>query len=553
MRRLQAIFLAAIFSLIAVPLCAGSDVDSLRINVELLDDGSAVVTETWRIDVSDDITEWYLVAGNMGHMTISDLQVKDETGNEYVNEGEWDVNRSRARKAGRCGLITKSDGYEICWGVGSSGWHTYTVRYLLTGLVKGHEDMDGFNHMFVARDLGSSPQSIFLTIRKSGVEFTTENTKVWAFGFRGEIHVRDSVVVANTTEPFTRKSALIAMVGFQKGMFHPVLNEDRTFDEVREEAMKGSDYTEPEEDDSDFLIGIFAGLAAALSVFFSAKYISKTVKRKKELLGGKMKDVPWFRDTPLDGNLMKSSNILLAFSGNTMTERQNLIAAYITRLFYRGAFEVVPVQGSSKSQMRITELPVTEAEKANEDTKLEFELYSFIKKAAGDDGILQKNELKRWADSHGEELYDWGQEAIDGTTIWSMKPEEARQVFGLRRFLKDFTLIKDRGVVEVKLWSNYLIFASLFGIADKLMKDFRKVCPEYFTLSTASELLKDDSTTFMIWSMINMTSRNFNMAAVAYESSKASDSGSSWSGGGGMSSWGGGGGFSGGGSGGGGR
>ena len=555
MRRLQALFLAAVLSLVAVPLCAGSDVDSLRINVELRDDGAALVTEIWRINVSDDISEWYLVADNMGRMTIEDLRVSDETAYEsyeYVNEGEWDVNRSRARKAGRCGLVTKSDGYEICWGVGSSGWHTYTVRYLLTGLVKGHEDLDGFNHMFVARDLGSSPQSIVLTIRKPGLELTTENTKVWAFGFHGEIHVEDGAVVARTTEPFTRRSALIAMVGFEKGLFHPALTESRTFDEVRQTAMEGSDYREPDKD-GDFWIGLLVGLGVVLSVFVSVKVIVKTVKRKRELLGGKMRNVAWFRDAPLGGDLKKSSNILLAFSGNTMLERQNLIAAYITRLFYRGAFEIVPQPGKSKPLMKIRDLEMEDTDDSRSDTGLESRLYSFIKEAAGNDGILQKNELQNWARLHGEELYEWGLDARNYVNIWTMKPEDARQVFGLRRYLKDFTMIKDRGVVEVKLWNNYLIFASLYGIADQLMKDFRKVCPEYFTLSSAARLLDDDVTTFMIWNMINMTSRDFNTAASTYETSRSNDSGSSWSGGGGMASWGGGGGFSGGGSGGGGR
>ena len=553
MRRLQAFFLGAVLSLVAVPLCVGSDVDSLRINVTLRDDGSATVTETWRIDVSSEISEWYLVAGNMGRMTISDLQVRDETGKEYYNEGEWDVNRSRARKAGRCGLVTKPDGYEICWGVGSSGLHTYTVSYLMTGLVKGYEEMDGFNQMFVARDLGSSPQSVILTIRKPGFEFTTDNTKVWAFGFRGEIHVEDGAVVARSSEPFVKKSALIALVGFEKGIFQPALVEDKTFDEVRQRAMEGSDYRAPEDEDSgDLWLGLLFGLGVILTVFGSVKVISKTVKRKRELLGGRMKDVQWFRDAPLGGDLKRSADILCSFSGNTMQERERLIAAYITRLFYRGAFEVVPQPGQSKPAMRIKDLVISE--EGSSDTALEAELYSFIKAAAGGDGILQKNELKRWAESNGKALYKWGKKAFpDGVTIWTIEPDETRQVFGLRKYLKDFTLIKDRGVVEVKLWNNYLVFAALYGIADQLIKDFRKVCPEYFNLSSAAELLEDNTTNMVIWSMINMTSRNFNTAAVTYEASLSGNSGSSWSGGGGMSSWGGGGGFSGGGSGGGGR
>lgn len=203
--------------------------------------------------------------------------------------------------------------------------------------------------------------------------------------------------------------------------------------------------------------------------------------------------------------------------------------------------------------MKIRSLEIEDTVDPRSDTGLESRLYSFIKEAAGNDGILQKNELQNWARRHGEELYDWGLDARNYVNIWTMKPDEARQVFGLKKYLKDFTLIKDRGVVEVKLWNNYLIFASLYGIADQVMKDFRKVCPEYFALSSAARLLDDNVTTFMIWNMINMTSRNFNTAASTYETSRSGGSGSSWSGGGGMSSWGGGGGFSGGGFGGGGR
>ncbi len=555
MRRLQAFLMAVVLSLIAVPLSAGSDVDSLRINVELRNDGSAFITEMWQVNVSDDISEWYLVEDNMGRMTISDLQVKDETGNEYLNEGEWNVNRSRARKAGRCGLVTKSDGYEICWGVGSPGWHTYTVRYLLTGLVKGHDDMDGFNHMFVARDLGASPQSVTLTIGKPGAVLTNSNTKVWAFGFHGEIHVSNGVVVARTTGPFTSASAMIVMVGFEKGLFTPSLSESRTFGQIRETAMEGSDYREPDEDEgNDTLIGIVTVLGVILSVFVCVRFVSKTIRRRRELLGGRMKDVPWYRDAPLNGDLKRSGNILLVFSGNTMKVRRNLIAAYITRLFYRGAFEVVPQQGKTKPSMKIKDIQIGNSADSYSDAGLEAEVYGFIREAAGEDGVLQERELKRWADSHENRLYDWGQRALSGAeTYWTVKPEEVRQVFGLRRYLKDFTMIKDRGVVEVKLWNEYLVFATLYGIADQVMKDFRKVCPEYFSLSSEGGMLDDDMSTLVIWNMINMTSSNFNTAAATYETSRADGSGSPWGGGGGMASLGGGGGFSGGGSGGGGR
>ena len=55
-----------------------------------------------------------------------------------------------------------------------------------------------------------------------------------------------------------------------------------------------------------------------------------------------MKDVEWFRGVPVDGDLRKACSILEVYSGKIEEERKNLTAAYIMRLFYKGAFEIVP-------------------------------------------------------------------------------------------------------------------------------------------------------------------------------------------------------------------
>ena len=47
-----------------------------------------------------------------------------------------DVNRSRSWKTGKCGIVPKHNGVELCWGLGESGWHTWTIRYRLSGLVQ---------------------------------------------------------------------------------------------------------------------------------------------------------------------------------------------------------------------------------------------------------------------------------------------------------------------------------------------------------------------------------------------------------------------------------
>lgn len=64
--------------------------------------------------------------------------------------------------------------------------------------------------------------------------------------------------------------------------------------------------------------------------------------------------------------------------------------------------------------------------------------------------------------------------------------EEYDKIFGLKKYIKDYSLIKDRYPIEIALWDKYLVFANLFGIAHKVSKEFEE------------ELLKNGYDTEMI-------------------------------------------------------
>ena len=546
MRRLGFI-LGVVFLTLSVQALAQSQVESVRIDVELQDDGSANISETWEIDVDDDITEWYLGKENLGKMSIVDFKVTDETGKEYESEGtHWDLDRSRAEKAGRCGIVKKSGGCELCWGVGSSGPHTYTATYTLTGLVKGYSDKDGFNHMFITTT-DDGIDDVSLTIRKNGTILTSENTLLWGFGFNGEAEMLDGAVKYWSEGRFTSKSRLIALVGFEKGIFTPEITEDKSFENVKKKAMKGSEYNDGEsflDKVIGFLLTFFAsllGLGLAAGVVWAE---IKNKQRRKELLGGTEKDVAWFRGVPVEGNLQKAANILKLTVGKQYSTRQtsdvqNLISAYMMRLFYRGAFQIIP-QGSGDPTFKVNELNLTGNEASGEDLNLELDIYKFFKEASGEDAILQKKELKRWANRHGQEIYEWQKRIKDGSTLKTLTAKDVREVVGLKNFLKDFTMIEDRGAVEVGLWNNYLIFASLYGIAEQVLKAFKAVCPEYFTLSQPMQQVQD-ATPVVFWNTFGDSSHYFTKSAANYAARTSSG------GGGGHTSFGGGGGFSGGG------
>lgn len=96
---------------------------------------------------------------------------------------------------------------------------------------------------------------------------------------------------------------------------------------------------------------------------------------------------------------------------------------------------------------------------------------------------------------------------------------------------------------ETKMWDEYIVFATLYGMADQVIEDLKEYSPDYFTTSMLGSQLIDESgnvvSDFSSFTGISSVSR-----------SMSSQSSSSSSGGGGRSSFGGGGGHSGGGGGG---
>ena len=179
-------------ALTVAPSLFATRVPDVDISVRLGRDGSALIREVWSVDV-DEGTEWYLVRKNLGDIEISGLRVRNEEGVQYVNEGEWDTDRTIREKAGRCGIVHTRDGCEICWGLGSHGAHTYIVEYVMSNAVKTLNDYDMMHLQLVSPGLSSPPAHVRVAVRPQedlGVQLDTTNTRLWGFGYVGQTGLR---------------------------------------------------------------------------------------------------------------------------------------------------------------------------------------------------------------------------------------------------------------------------------------------------------------------------------------------------------------------------
>ena len=188
---MRRIFLWIAACLLSLSTFAQHELHNLYIDVELQPNGDAYITETREMTVGTEGTECYIVIGNLNGSVVNDLSVSDETGREYEYIGLWNVNRSRNEKANKCGIVEKDNGYELCWGIGASGKRTYVTSYIVTDLLRGYSESDGFNYMFVARNIQPYPQHVgsrrYRTQRlyRQYLEFRTYRRNL----VRGQLHL----------------------------------------------------------------------------------------------------------------------------------------------------------------------------------------------------------------------------------------------------------------------------------------------------------------------------------------------------------------------------
>ena len=538
------LFPLSTFLFLSLTASARPSLNRLDIRVVLSHNGDARITETRQMSIDSEGTECYIGLGVFAGSEVRDLQVTDETGLEYENVGSWDIDRSRSWKAGKCGIVVKHGGYELCWGLGDSGERTYITSYTYTNIMHAHPDADAIRHVFLDADVNPKPDKAYLTIEADSL-LTEENSGIWGFRFGGELGYDKGKMVAYNDEPFGSSGAMYIMCRFDKGLFEPDIQDADSFETKKQQAFEGSDYVGgygdgggSSSDGFDVFIGLlfFVGMFV-LPIVGGIWYFVYVWRARKKAF----KDLLWYRDIPMQGNLQQANDMLNAYR-YFGTDYNNLLSACVLKLIDMGAISIesrLNQKGKSEQNFVIHELPNYAAQPL-----LLRKIHNIFKTAAGSDTILEPKELKTFMRStKNESVTDSFINTLHtktGITHYKDRLEEVRQVFGLKKFLKEFSLLDERHVQEVALWKDYMIYATLFGIADQVIMDMKKINPEYFNMDQVANQMADNMTLPMIRStLLNSTSR-----AVANKAAREARA----SGRGGHSSWGGGGGgFSGGG------
>lgn len=542
--------------------------------VALQSDGSAIITEHRRMNL-DSGTEVYIALNHLEGAEVREFSVS-ENGQPFQSLERWDVDADRSAKAGKSGIHPVDGGVELCWGVGNYGPHEYEVRYVVDGLVRQLQDGQSMFWRFYNEATGIPPQSYNLRIT-APFAMNESNAKIWGFGYEGDIHFqKDGSVLLTGQAPLQDDQHITALVQFTDGApFTPRLSAERTLESEQAMALEGAIPGENDADsgtneDNQFHLLIPPLLTVLL---LGSPLFLRMIKRGHRAVqhyGIRRKEAEernkdkYYRDVPYtDGPMENVCPLLQPFgSGNA----QEVISAYILKWVMEGRLSTRAVVEERIFRKDKPSLELIFPESQRQDTEvmspIEKDLWKMLTAAAGKDFVLEDTELTRWATDH----YETFTECVDALQE-KTKPELIQQdylrlstqgrffkvtethltetgealvdrLLQYRNYMKDFTLLEERGSSEVILWRELLIWSAMFGLAEEVAKELQTFVPDVM-----ENLPMDFNDIFLM----HMLSQNLYRSAYAQEMHDSM----AISGGGGSSFMGGGGGSFGGGMGGG--
>ena len=566
MKRIKYFVLVVFMFLLNISIIRANEIYSIDVDITLDEEGNGIVTEIWDMKVNKG-TENYKPMGDLGNSNITNFHVTDETGREYTYLSNWNINGTLSSKAYKNGFNHSSDGIELCWGMSTYGKHTYTLTYNVSNMIYNVDDAQILYWKLINDNMDPAPKRF--SVKISGPNYYEDTLDVWGYGYKGYAYVENGSIYMSNVEDrnFKSNEYAVALVKYPINTFRTdnYTNKFHTFDEVLELAKKGSFTHDYGEKTSTFDI-IFPVIMALFQFFFWIFIVILLGKKTSGLKSNynkksiDSKNLNYFRDIPCDKDLFKA--YFLSEVYNLNRKKEDLLGAIILKWLKDGKVKIIKQEKKKLfgRKRKITAIDLSFFTKNN--NTCEDDLYDMMYKASKD-GILEENELKKWCSNNYSKFFRWfdktieyvrneyineGKIAITETgkifksKIYNLNDnlyEEATKLAGLKKYLKEFSLINEKEPLEVMLWQEYLIYAQIFGIAKEVAKDFKKLYPELIEQSDYFNY------TNVVWI------GNISASGVQSASSARTAAQSYSSGGGGFSSGGGGGGSFGGGSGGG--
>ncbi|HHX68161.1 MAG: DUF2207 domain-containing protein [Miniphocaeibacter sp.] len=532
-----------------------AELNSVFIDVDLLDNGDGIITSNW--DYNDDKnTEHYIIIGDLGNSIIKDFTVS-HNGKPMEFVEEWNINGTFEEKAGKYGIVEKSDGYELCYGITEYGNNRFEVKYTVTNLVKQLKDAQVLYWKFINNELSESPKEFNITIGKGDYNFTSDDISSWSLGHMGKKSVKDGKAVFSSLEALEFDHYVTVLIKFDKNIFTIANKIDKDFMEVKEEAFKNTSYSIDNDGKGEgsakivknkvnpkFIAGValtaiallVAGLGWQAKRVKSDKYLGINVnnlKIKKSQYKGQ-----YSSQIPYKGNL---EDLFIIIRDNYENYLSNYLAAYFLKWI-----QTKKIEGIKNDKNKIKAFKVLDREYSSTDY-FENTIFGFLLQVVDDSDMFESNDFTKWIQKNHEDLFDLLDDVSDNSkeklielgylektrevktfskyikTNYTSKGEDlAANICKFENHINDYTSANNKDL-DYDTLDEIMIYAALFGKVKKLSKEFKNIYPEYM-----------DNSFYDFYTIMMITQISAN-ASSTYDYSSTDSSGFSSLGGGGGS------------------
>ena len=547
-------YLLFLFLLVPFMSVKADHLYNVKMEINIDKNGTANIIETWDVE-ADKGTEWYKQYMNLGKMEVLDFSVSMD--GEPLKNKTWNVDETREEKAGFYGINKISDGIELCFGKKDFKRHTFVMTYKMTNFVFNTEDSQVLYVTLFPNFTADNFQ-----VKVSSYYNFPDTLDVWGYGYKGYAYVKDGIIEMSN-EGSLDEEYVVLLAKFPKETFE-VTNSAESFTDfnnVLEKAKEGSFEYDYESKQTFFekIISIIGGLIYPFIVFMfvligilTGKSNGYGYKNNKKI---DKKDTHLFREIPCKKDIYYANTLINL--NNFGYKESNILGAIILKWVKQKKITFINEEkGKFNKETSSIDLNKTN----NFDNPLEEELFNLMRAASGD-GILEAKELEKWCKKNYTKYLNLF-EKLKNNEIDRLKNEghiykrttkeeckyknvmddtlykDSKELYGLKLFLEEFSSIDTKEVLEVHLWDEYLMFAYLFGIADKVAKQLKNLYPKEVKMYEEQGI--DMSTIYYI-NHISASSVSAAERARAAAESYSSGGGGFSSGGGGGGSFGGGG------------
>ena len=549
---------------------------NLDFQVQINDDGSMNVVETWDIKVSDTNTLYKtFIKDDTKYSSIMDVSVKDITKGEnniFNSASKWEYHLPKGYFF--AGTNNKGEN-EIAWGVSieSTTRKQYLISYRVNDVITKYNDCAELYWQFVGNEFEISANKITGTIKLPANVQHLEDLKVWGHTkyLNGEVKVVSSDTVEFNLNNYKSKNYVEVRLTMPTYLFENIssenISQEEKLDDIIKEETEWANEANARRDrrNKNFKLLILATILVNTSIGIM---FSKKIKKNKQFLEKNPNILPeqqleYYRELP-DKEETPLEAVFILKTGYKQSCLPNVFSATILNFALKGYIRIEQegktikillnkiktdeLTGDEKKVLEIlraasnnNELTMAELEKyiKNYPSKL-MNLNSTFEKVsktqASEKGKFDTNRFNKqivYAEKNVGYIFiliiiiiasiftiGYAYKNVQGmlitctiislaffivvtiiNLILNMKIttsfngftqkgiNEQEQWKAFKKYMEDFSYLDEKEVPELVLWEKYLVYATAFGIADKVLKQLKVKYPELNNQDTISNMV----------------------------------------------------------------